>query len=147
MGRLAIAAALAWAVSGCKGGAMDEGDRFAPGTWHLEAWMESEAGSTRGVAGATLTDVVKLTPEQAMAPPAAVFFRHFYHGANNPDVRFADGRVEGSFHQGRVDDISAHDVPISGSYARDHFRVTFGYKAFGMTINQVAEGKLVEPAA
>jgi hypothetical protein len=121
-------------------------DRFAPGKWQVEAWMESDQGSTRGHAGATLTDTVTLTPEQAREPPATVFFSHFYHGAKNPDVRFTDGRVEGRFHQDRVDDIAAHEVPITGTYSRDSFRVSFGYQAFGMTVRQAVEGKLVEPA-
>lgn len=140
--RLVIWAALMLAMAGCDGASVGRSDHFTPGTWHIEAWMESEVGSTRGNAGATLTDIVKLTPEQASGSPAQVFFTHFYHGAKSPDVRFENGRVEGSFHQDRVDDISAHDVAISGTYGRDHFRITFSYKAFGMTINQVAEGKL-----
>ena len=142
---------LAMALSGCgqAGGlARDaDGDRFAPGTWQMEAWLESDAGSARGDPGATLHDTVKLSPEQADNPPASVFFNYFYHGAKNPDVRFKNGKVEGSFHQGRVDDIAAHNVPITGTYSRDRFRVTFGYKAFGAGIDQVVEGKLVKPAS
>jgi hypothetical protein len=121
------------------------GDHFAPGTWHIEAWMESAQGSTRGQPGATLTDTVKLTAEQASEPPVAVFFSRFYHGAGTGDIRFRGGRIEGSFHQRAVDDISAHEVPVTGTYDSEHFRVTFGYRAFGMTMNQVAEGKLIEP--
>ena len=136
-------AILALALAGCERGAMD-GDHFAPGTWHIEAWMESNQGSTRGQPGATLTDTVKLTPEQAREPPATVFFSRFYHGVGKGDIRFSGGRIEGSFHQPGVDDISAHEVAVTGTYGSDHFRVTFGYQAFGMTMNQVAEGRLVE---
>ena len=125
---------------------MNQADRFAPGKWQLEGWMESDQGSTRGKPGATLSETVDLTAEQAKYPPVTVFLSRFYQGVANGDVRFAGGKVDGSFHQRGVDDIAAHDVAISGTYGRDHFRVTFGYKAFGMTVNQVVEGKLVEAA-
>ena len=133
-------------IAGCGGSASASADRFAAGTWQLEGWLESDLGSARGHPGATLKDTVKLSAEQAASPPATVFFSHFYHGARDVEVRFRDGRIEGRFHQDRVDDIAAHDVPISGTYSRDRFQVTFGYKAFGMTFNQVVEGKLVAPA-
>ncbi|MFL6726795.1 MAG: hypothetical protein ACJ8FS_09815 [Sphingomicrobium sp.] len=136
----------ALALAGCGGQAMGESDRFAPGKWQLEAWMESDQGSTRGKPGATLSDTVDLTAEDAADPPISVFFSHFYHGVENGNIRFARGKVEGSFHQRGVDDISAQDVSVGGTYGRDHFHVTFAYKAFGMTINQVVEGKLVEAA-
>lgn len=121
------------------------GDRFAPGKWETETWMEAGGRSTRGAPGATLRDTVTLTPADAAHPPAAVFFGRFYHGARNPRVTFANGRIKGGFHQGRVDDIAAHDVTIDGTYGRDRFRVTFVYRAFGMPIDQVVEGRLVAP--
>lgn len=134
------------ALGGCEGSAMGGGDHFAPGKWHIEAWMESDQGSTRDQPGAAQTDDVNLSAEQAKYPAATVFFSRFYHGVQNGDIRFTGGKVGGSFHQKGVDDISAHDVPVTGTYDSEHFRVTFGYKAFGMAVSQVVEGKLVEPA-
>jgi hypothetical protein len=32
-------------------------------------------------------------------------------------------------------------------YARDRFAVTFGFTAFGITMRQVVQGRVVEPAA
>ena len=125
---------------------MDSGDRFAPGKWKTEAWMESAQGSTRGHAGGSQTETVDLSARDASNPPAAVFFSRFYHGVSDGDIRFNGGRVDGTFLQKRVDDVGEHDVAVSGTYGSDRFRITFAYKAFGMTINQVVDGTLVEPA-
>jgi hypothetical protein len=136
---------VALALAGC-GTAMDSGDRFAPGKWKTEAWMESDQGSTRGQTGGSQTETVELSTEDAGNPPAAVFFSRFYHGVSDGDIRFSGGKVDGTFHQKRVDDVGEHDVAVSGTYGPDRFHVVFAYKAFGMTINQVVDGKLVEPA-
>jgi hypothetical protein len=120
---------------------MDGGDGFAPGKWQLEGSMESDQGSSSGQAGGNQTDTVDLTADQAKNPPAKVFFSQFYHGERDwRNVSFHDGNVSGSLHHGRA------DVPVSGTYARDHFRVTLHYTGFGTTVDQVIQGKLVEPA-
>ena len=121
-------------------------DRFAAGTWRLEGWMESEQGSTRGQPGNIAPYTVKVTQEAAELPPVTVFFSHFYGREDFSNIRFENGRVEGSFNQGRVDDIAGHTVPITGTYSRDRFDVTFEYTAFGMKVRQVVQGRLVEPA-
>jgi hypothetical protein len=118
---------------------MSGGDSFAAGKWQVEGWLESGQGSTRGTPAAGSPDMVTLAPAQAAAPPAAVFFSQFYHGEQEwPDVSFSKGKVSGSLHHGRT------DVPVSGSYARDHFQITLRY---GGSVDQVIEGKLVEPAS
>jgi hypothetical protein len=119
---------------------MGENDRFGPGKWQLEGWMESDKGSGRGDPGAQI-ETIKLTPEQAESPPVEVFFSRFYQGERDwTKVSFRDGEVGGSLRHGQV------DVPISGTYSDNHFRVTFGFNASGLGISQVVEGKLVEPA-
>jgi hypothetical protein len=139
-------AALALAMGGCgMADAASGGDRFAPGQWQVESWMESGGRSARGAPGASMTDMVTLSAADAAYPAAVVFFGRFYHGARNPEVTFANGNVSGGFRQGRVDDIAAHDVAIRGTYGRDRFRVTFTYQAFGMPIDQVVEGRLIAP--
>ncbi len=133
-------------LTGCNGTSMNADDRFYPGKWRVEGWMESSQGSIRGSAEEIQPQIVQLKPEQAKQPPGAVFFSYFYHGVpRDADVNFRDGNVSGSFHQKGVDDIAAHYVKISGTYSRKNFRVTFGYQAFGMTIDQVVEGKLIDP--
>jgi hypothetical protein len=124
-------------LSSCSGTAMDPDDRFDAGRWQLEAWFESDQGSTQGQPGSP-SDTVNLTQQQAGYPPASVFFFEFYHGERDwGDVSFRGGKVGGSLHQGSV------DVPMSGTYARDHFLVKLHYKG----ASQVVEGKLVEPAS
>ena len=108
--------------------------------------MDSDLGSGKNQSGVHQAQEVRLSKEQAAMPPASVFFGRFYHGVRNAEVRFENGRVSGSFEQARVDDIEGHTVPISGTYGRDRFHVTFEYTAFGMKVRQVVEGKLVTPA-
>ena len=132
--------ALAMALGGC-----GENDRFAAGTWQVDAWMESDAGSGRDMPGVHQKDTVKITKEDERWPAATTFFTRFYHGAKG-DVRFANGKVEGQLDQGRVDDIAAHTVPVTGTYGRDRFHVTFEFTVFGTKARQVVEGRLVTPA-
>jgi hypothetical protein len=100
--------------------------------------MESDQGSTRGQPS-DRTDTVYLTPLQAQNPPANVFFSQFYHGERYwSDVSFRGGKVSGSLHHGQV------EVPLSGTYGRDQFRVNFGFNASGTGIRQVVEGRLVD---
>jgi len=147
LGTFANAALLAITLAACNFSSMDPNDRFAPGKWRVEAWMESGGHSTRGSEGEIKPQTVDLTAAQASQPPLAVFATYFYHGIpNDADIRFRGGEVDGTFHQKGVDDISAHDVTISGTYGPDNFRVTFGYRAFGMPFDQTVEGKLIEPA-
>lgn len=132
-------ALLALAVGGCGGTKVGYGDRFGAGKWELEGWMESDQGSTRDVPGAVQTDTVDLSAQQADDPPASVFFSRFYHGEKEwSDVSFHNGEISGNLHKGRT------DVPLSGSYGPDHFKVTFH---FGGNFEQVVEGKLTEPAS
>lgn len=139
MGLMGLAL-LALAFDGCRGQAMDSGDRFASGRWQLQGWMESDQGSTARVPGAIQTDTVDLTAKQAGNPPASVFFSQFYHGEKDwSDVTFHDGNVSGSLRHGQT------DVPVSGSYTRDHFRITLRYAASTTAVDQVIEGKLVAP--
>jgi hypothetical protein len=134
-------ALLALAFNGCRGQAVDSGDRFASGKWELQGWMESDRGSTAHDPGAMQTDTVDLTAKQAANPPASVFFSEFYHGEKDwSDVSFRDGNVSGSLHHGQT------DVPVSGTYTRDHFRVTLRYAASTTAVDQVVEGKLVGPS-
>lgn len=129
-------------LTGC-GASAARADRFAPGTWQLEASLEGPQGSARVQPDPNQSDTVQLSAAEARFPPSTVFFTHFYHGAHKGDIRFDRGRVSGSFEQPRVDDIAGHNVPITGTYARDRFRVSFTFKAFGMDIRQVVEGRLV----
>jgi hypothetical protein len=89
--------------------------------------------------------MVKVTPEAASYPPVTVFFSHFYGREDFSNIRFENGHVEGSFAQRAVDDISAHEVPVSGAYSRDRFHVVFAFTAFGKKVRQIVEGQLVEP--
>ncbi|QNM83885.1 hypothetical protein H8M03_06100 [Sphingomonas sabuli] len=123
-----------------------EQERFAAGTWQVDAWMESDLGSTRDVPGAMQSEKLELGRKAADNPPEVVMFREFYHGMQRADVTFKDGRIEGSFAQPAVDDIAAHDVPISGTYGRDRFRLKLRFSAFGTGIDQIVEGRLVTPA-
>lgn len=132
---------LALMVAGC-----GESDRFAPGTWQLEGWMESTAGSTRDIPGAMQSETVKLSADDASSPPGAVLFHNFYHGVSGGDIRVADGRIEGQFEQRGVDDIAAHTVPVSGTYGRDRFHLELEFTVFGAKARQIVEGKLVAPA-
>ena len=134
--------ALAMVLSGCGGG-----EKFDAGTWQVDAWMESDAGSAKNKPGSHMTQTVRLSRDDVAYPVGTVFFTSFYHGVRSPDVRFENGRIHGSYAQPRVDDIAGQTVPISGTYARDRFNVTFEYRVFGMTMRQVVEGKLVEPLA
>jgi len=118
---------------------MNSSDGFAPGTWKVEGWMESGGVSTRDSPGAVTAETVEVTPAQAAYPPASLFFSQFYHGEKDwSGVSFDSGKVSGSLHHGQS------DVPLTGIYARDHFRVALG---FGGGVEQVVEGKLVEPAS
>jgi hypothetical protein len=136
--RLLIAPALVISLSGCNGSPLSQNDQFDPGKWQVKGWMESDQGSTRGQPGAR-TDTVNLTPQQAQNPPANVFFSQFYQGERSwSDVSFRGGKVSGSLHHGQV------EVPLSGTYGRDYFRVNFGLGASGTGISQVVEGKLVD---
>lgn len=130
-------------MTGCSDAAAGSGDRFAAGTWQIEGWLEGPQGSARGQPGATQTATVQLSETEARLPPATVFFTHFYHGAHKGDVRFENERIAGSFDQPRVDDIAGHNVPIEGTYTRDRFQVSFAFKAFGMEIRQVVEGRVI----
>jgi hypothetical protein len=146
--RWMIAAALVLAAAGCNGRPMRTDDQFAPGKWRVEGWMETGGISTRGREGEIKPQIVNLTPEQVAQHPGAVFFTYFYHGVpKDAEISFRDGKIDGTFHQRRVDDISAQDVKISGAYGPKHFRVTFGYGAFGTAFDQVVEGELIEPAS
>ena len=132
---------MSWPLSGCSGNSTDTSDQFEAGTWDLQGWMTSNQGSTQGQPGAQ-TDRVMLTPQQAANPPAAVFFSQFYHGEQDwSDVRFRDGTVSGSLHHGKS------DVPLSGTYGRDHFQVTLSFGSSGSGFSQIVEGKLVSPAS
>ena len=140
---------LAILLAGCSVGdgvASDDNDGFAPGEWQAESWMESSQGSTRGTPAAGKIETVMLSEKQSKMPPAAVFFTHFYHGVREGDVRFTDGKVEGTFESPGMDDISAATVPVSGTYARDKFHLTFTFKALGMEGHQIVDGRLVAPS-
>lgn len=121
-------------------------DEFAPGTWAIEGWLESGGVSGQGKPSEHQTHTVKLSQQSASRRPVEVFFTEFYGRENIANISFKDGRIAGSFEQGRVDDISGHNVPISGTYSRDKFDVTFRYKAFGQEIRQIVRGKLVSPS-
>jgi len=122
----------------------DERERFLAGTWALEAWMDTDEMSGRGKPGVHQTHTVTLSEQVALFPPAQAFFSTFYHGQKDlSNIRFADGRVEGSFEQRRVDDIAGHTVPVNGTYSRDSFEVTFEFSAFGRKVRQVVQGRLV----
>jgi hypothetical protein len=125
-------------------GASSHSDRFAPGTWRVEGWMESDGHSTRGQQGEIKPYTVKVSPEAASYPPVTVFFSHFYGREDFSNIRFEHGRVEGSFAQRAVDDIGAHIVPVSGTYSRDRFHVVFAFTAFGTKVRQVVEGQLIQ---
>ena len=132
---------LALMLAGC-----GSGDRFAAGTWQIDGWLEGPMGSGRDNPQTHQTHTVKLTKEDERWPAATTFFTRFYHGAHKGDIRFENGKVEGYFDQPRVDDIAGHRVPITGTYARDRFHVSFEHTVWGMKMRQVVEGKLVTPA-
>ena len=103
--------------------------------------MQSADGPGDGQAGGNQTDNVVVTANQAQDPPATVFFSQFYQGERDwRNVSFRDGKVSGSLDHGKA------TVPVSGTYAPDHFRVTLRYTGFGTTVDQEIEGRLVEPA-
>ena len=122
----------------------DEGERFIAGTWFVEGWMENDEMSGRDKPGVHQTHTVKLDEQTALFPPVAVFFGTFYGREDASNIRFENGRVEGSYEQRGVDDISGHTVPVSGTYARDRFDVTLEFSAFGTKLRQVVQGRLVE---
>jgi len=124
-------------------------DRFRPGTWQLDCWLESQLGSTRDIPGAHMKDTVRLKPDDASWPPATVFFNFFYHGvrfADGDEVRFENGSVQGRYKQRGVDDIPATVVTITGNYAPDSFQICFESPVFGLNTRQMVEGRLVEQA-
>jgi hypothetical protein len=109
--------------------------------------MESGGRSSRGSPGQVRPQTLDLGPEQAAQHPGAVLFNYFYSGVpKDADITTRDGKIDGTFHQRRVDDIAAQDVKISGTYDPRHFHVEFGYGAFGTPFDQIVEGQLVEPA-
>jgi len=129
---------LACGLAACHGASVNNGDRFAAGKWQVEGRLESGQGSTQGTSAAGQPDTVELTAVQAANPPVSTFFSAFYRGETDwSDISFKDGKVSGSLHHGQT------DVPVSGTYARDRFRIALG---FGGGVDQVVEGKLVEPA-
>ena len=135
-------------LTGCSGSdhfAPGKTDRFAPGEWKLEGWMESSQGSTRGQPAAGPIETVKLSEADSNMPPAAVFFSRFYQGVRKGDVRFEEGKVEGTIERPGMDDISAATVPVSGTYARDKFHVTATFNLYGIEGRQIIEGRLVSP--
>ena len=121
-------------------------DRFRAGTWLLEAWGESQMGSTKGSPG-MMTDKVKLSEDDAAWPPGTVFFNRFYHGVRNQqgELRFANGEVEGHYEHPGMDDIGPGTVTIRGTYTPTSFHVRFGQRVFGIDMEQVVEGRLAEP--
>ena len=136
-----IVASAVLALAGCGGSEIDEGDGFAPGKWQLEASLEPVNGPGGGQSGGNQTDAVDLTAKQAQEPPATVFFSQFYQGERDwRNVTFRDGKVSGSLDHGKA------TVPVSGTYASDHFRVTLRYTGLGTSADHVIEGRLVEPA-
>ena len=133
--------ALLAVLAGCGDGAgvsMQDNDRFQAGTWELESWLD--AGQPADVQ----RNRVELEPHVAAMPPITVFFSQFYAGVKAGEIEFADGKVSGWFEQPRVDDISAHTVPITGSYDSTSFDVSFTYTAFGAPVRHIVKGKLVE---
>ena len=125
------------ALGGCGLAGAGRNDGFAPGKWQVEGWLESGQGSTQGTPAAGAAQTVNLTKDQAANPPETVFFSNFYNGEKDwSNVNFRNGNVSGSLQHGQA------STPVSGTYSRDHFRVTL---SFGANVDQVVEGKLVEP--
>jgi len=120
----------------------NQDDHFAAGKWETKAWMESSAQPGQTPAQ---TDTVQLSESDAAQSPKSILFGRFYRGMNNADVTLANGKINGSYEQRRVDDFAGHTVPISGTYSTDKFRVVLTFKALGMDVDQIVEGKLVEP--
>ena len=118
-------------------------DRYAPGTWELESWMEMEGHSD---VTPHQTDTLRLTPEMAGFDVRTVTFSKFYHGQAAANVVFEDGTISGHLDQAAVAPFPAHEQAVSGTYGADRFemRITMPPIA-GTQAYQVVRGRLVEP--
>ena len=126
-------------LSGC--GAAS--DRFQPGTWELESWMEVD-GRSEAISGQV--DTVRITPEMADFGAKPVFFSSFYHGQGGVNVTFADGIISGNFDQQAVAPFPAHQQAVEGWYAPDAFEMRIAMPQIaGVQTYQVVQGRLTEP--
>lgn len=118
-------------------------DRFAPGSWELEAWM--------GVEGQSQTtprqkDTAKLSPQLAEKDRQTVMFNAFYRGVKNGDVAFENGTISGHIDQQAVAPFPAHQQAVTGTYSADAFDMRIAMPAIGgVQSYQFVTGRLVKP--
>ena len=118
-------------------------DRFAPGTWELEAWM--------GVEGQTQTtprqkETAKLSPQLAEQDPRTVMFNAFYPGVKSGDVAFENGTISGHIDQQAVAPFPSHQQEVTGTYSADAFAMRIAMPAIGgVQSYQLVTGRLVKP--
>ncbi len=126
-------------LAGC--GAAEE--RYLPGTWELEGWMEVDG---HGETGQRQTDTVRITPEMVGFSVQAVTFSKFYHGQTGENVVFENGEISGFLDQQAVAPFPAHRQEVLGWYRPDAFelRITMPPIA-GTQAYQVVTGQLVQP--
>ena len=120
-----------------------QGDRFAPGTWELEAWMGAEGQSQTTP---RQKDTAKLSPQLAEQDPRTVMFNAFYHGVKSGDVVFENGTISGHIDQQAVAPFPAHQQEVTGTYSADAFAMRIAMPAIGgVQSYQFVTGRLVKP--
>jgi hypothetical protein len=114
-------------------------DRFAPGKWELQSWMEVTGRSGRVE---PQTTSAKLSPQLADKGAQAAMFSEFYRGIKSGDVTFENGAISGHIDQPAVAPFPAHQQAISGTYSAEAFemRITMP-KVAGVQSYQVVTGK------
>lgn len=125
-------------LAGCSLG----GERFAPGTWELEAWL-ADAAQTRPTP--RQRDTVKLSAERAQRPMQRVMFGEFYQGVQGGEVSFKDGIIAGHLDQQAVAPFEAHQQIVTGTYSADRFEMRIAMPMImGVQTYQFVTGRLVK---
>lgn len=126
-------------LAGCSAG----GERFAPGTWELEAWL-ADAAQTK--ATPRQRETIKLSPERAQRPMLRVVFGEFYQGVRGGEVTFKNGIIAGHLDQQAIAPFEAHKQTVTGTYAADRFEIRIAMpKIMGVQSYQFVTGRLVKP--
>lgn len=139
--RRIVKGAVAIGVMVMSGGCSAQPDRFAPGTWELEAWMGVEGQSNTTP---RQTDTVKLSPQVAQRDPRSVMFSQFYHGQTGANVIFENGTISGHLDQHAVAPFRAHRQAVSGTYSAEAFAMRIELPEIaGMQSYQFVTGRLM----
>lgn len=118
-------------------------DRFAAGTWELEAWMGVEGQSA---ATPRQKHTAKLSARLAEHDMQTVMFSQFYRGVKSGDVTFANGTISGHFDQQAVAPFPAHQQAVTGNYTANSFEMRVSMPAIGGVQSfQFVTGRLVTP--